>query len=62
MVEVQQIISQPTDLLQTPGRLWPRRLGVRKVLLQISLLSFGLLPLFIFVYSEPGSCHKRYAY
>lgn len=27
MVEVQQIISQPTDLLQTPGRLWPRRLG-----------------------------------
>lgn len=40
MVEVQQIISQPTDLLQTPGRLWPRRLGVRKVLLQISLLSF----------------------
>ena len=27
MVEVQQIISQPTDLLQAPGRLWPRRLG-----------------------------------
>ena len=32
MVEVQQIISQPTDLLQTPVAFGPGGWGVRKVL------------------------------